>query len=425
MGYRERFFDSDDVLADEQEDQGSYFGRHWPGHLSLPQSYWLNGFLANIALSGLGLGFLALEQTGQSLRAISVGFVIWVLLFPAVRAWTLVGIWRSAGRHAARGGSAGWGIAARVMVVLGIASTLVQFPSLSAQAKEYGLIAIGRDPLGAQADMSVTERGDAISINGMLSAGTADRFEALIRDTPRAKTVLLQSDGGRIYEALRMAAVMRARGLDTRVDRHCASACTLLLLAGKDRSAHRFAQIGFHQPDFPGISPTERREFVASNRKDYIAAGVEQGFVERVMATPPAEMWYPTHAELVAAGALTAEEITVGTSRFDRTRLHELLTEAVDFTNRGRGTMLDDMTRLEGASLSGSELRVRHRMTRELNADPTRFKAAMRTILEDEICNSPRRSMVEMGARFGYYYDGPSGRPLLSVTIEKCPNPAT
>lgn len=425
MGYRDRHFDSDILLAEEQEDQGNYFGRHWRGHLSLPQSYWLNGFLANMVLAGLGLGLLALEQSGQSLRAIAIGFILWVILFPALRIWTLVGIWRSAGRHSARGGSSGWGMLARIIVGLGVVSTVVQFPALSAQAKEFGLIAIGRDPLGPEATMSLNQRGDAILLKGMLTAGVADRFEALINGAPDAKTVFLESDGGRIYEGLRMATLIRARGLDTRVERHCSSACTFPLLAGKDRSAHRFAEIGFHQPDFPGISDAERGEHIAANRADYLTAGIEPEFVEKAMSTPPAQMWYPTHLELVEAGALTAEEITVGSSQFDRERLHELLTTAVENTNRNRGAMLDDMTQLQGASLTGNELRVRHRLTRELKTNTAQFKAGMREMLEDEICNSPRRSLVEMGARFGYDYSDPSGRPLLSVTIEKCPAPAT
>jgi len=255
----------------------------------------------------------------------------------------------------------------------------------------------------------------------MLTAGLADRFESLLHDMPQAKTVMLESEGGRIYEALRMAKVIRGRGLDTRVERNCESACTFLLLAGKDRSAHRFAQIGFHQPDFPGISDRERTTIIADNRADYVTAGIEPGFLAEAMATPPEEMWYPTHEVLVEAGALTAQEITVGSAKFDQARLQELLTKIVEDTNRGRGTMLDDMTRLEGASLAGTKMRVRHRLTQSLKTSMTEFKSGMHAMLEEDICGSPRRSMVEMGASFGYDYDDRSGKPVLSVTIDKCP----
>ena len=106
MGYRFDSFDPDGaLLAAEEQDDGSYWGRHWRGHLPLAQTYWLNGFLTNMVIAGLGLAFMALEHTGRSLRLISVGFLLYVMLALIARGWSLVGIWRSAGRHAARGGT--------------------------------------------------------------------------------------------------------------------------------------------------------------------------------------------------------------------------------------------------------------------------------------------------------------------------------
>ena len=266
MGYRFDSFDPDgELLAAEEQDDGSYWGRHWRGHLPLAQTYWLNGFLTNMVIAGLGLAFMALEHTGRSLRLISVGFLLYVMLALIARGWSLVGRWRSAGRHAARGGTPGWGTVARVMVVFGLLATLGQMPSLALQAKEYGLIAVGRDPMGPLAAITLDESGKSLEVKGPLSAGVADRFEEVLNSAPGTRTIMLDSDGGRIFEALRMAELIRARGLDTRVERNCASACTLILLAGKDRSAHRFAQIGFHQPDFPGLSEAEKNGISGGN----------------------------------------------------------------------------------------------------------------------------------------------------------------
>ena len=137
MGYRFDSFDPDgELLAAEEQDDGSYWGRHWRGHLPLAQTYWLNGFLTNMVIAGLGLAFMALEHTGRSLRLISVGFLLYVMLALIARGWSLVGIWRSAGRHAARGGTPGWGTVARVMVVFGLLATLGQLPALALQAQE-------------------------------------------------------------------------------------------------------------------------------------------------------------------------------------------------------------------------------------------------------------------------------------------------
>lgn len=423
MGYRVDNYDAyDTLLAEEEQDDGNYVGRHWRGHLPLGQSYWLNGFLANIALAGCGLALVALEQTGRSLRIISISFLLYILLFATARIWAMVGIWRSAGRHVARGGGSGWGVVARVLVVFSVFATLAQIPSLGLQAKEHGLIAVGRDPLGPVAAMSMDRAGQTLELKGTLSAGVADRFEEMIDAAPKTRTVVLDSDGGRIFEALRMAELIRERGLDTRVEQHCASACTFLLMAGKDRSAHRFAQVGFHQPDFPGISDAERTAVIADNRKDYVDAGIQPAFLDRAMNTPPDEMWYPTHVQLVEAGVLTAEEFTVGSSRLDRERLHELLVRSEADTNRSRGVMLDDMTRVEGARLSGSELRIRHRITKSIGpAQIAETKSMLRKNLQDELCNSPRQRLIEMGASFGFDYEDSAGTHIIGVTIDKCP----
>jgi len=422
MGYR---FDSYDpeggLLAAEEQDDGSYIGRHWRGHLPLGQSYWLNGFLTNMAIAGLGLAVMTLEQTGRSLRLISAGFILYGLLFLVIRTWTLVGVWRSAGSHAARGGTPGWATVARVMVVLGCLASLAQLPALGLQAKEYGLIALGRDPIGPIAVMSSTNGGSAIELKGPLSAGVADQFEQMIANSPGTRTVLLEAGGGRIFEALRMAEIIMAKGLDTRVERHCESACTLLLLAGKDRSAHQFAEIGFHQPDFPGISEAQRKDFIASNRSDYVNAGVQPVFLDRVMSTPPTGMWYPTHAELVDAGVLTSEEVTVGSSRADHERLGQLLASMASEINASRGVMIDDITRIDGASNAGTELQVHYGLTRSFSpAQAKQLAANLRASIRKEICGSPRKAMVAMGARFNFDYLDSANYQVADITIDKC-----
>jgi len=422
MGYRFDSFDPNAWLLEaEEQDDGNYLGRHWRGHLSLPQTYWLNGFLTNMAIGALGLAFMTLEQTGKSLRLIAMGFLLYVLLLLIARSWSLVGIWRSAGRHAARGGTAGWGTVARIMVVIGVLATLAQMPSLALQAKEYGLIAVGRDPIGPIATMSLDKSGKTLELKGPLSAGVADQFEQFLKSAPATQLVVLDSDGGRIFEALRVAEVIKSRGLDTRVEQHCASACTLILLAGKDRSAHKFAQIGFHQPDFPGLSEAQKQSIIADNRQDYIKAGIEPQFLDRAMSTPPSQMWYPTHAEMVDAGVLSSEEITVGSSRFDKQRLGELLSRMERETDAGGGQMIDEITRLEGADLTASKLVVHHSLTRPFTKSEARqLQANLNANIAQEICNSPRRNMIEMGASFGFDYVDARGTPVANVLISKC-----
>lgn len=425
MGYRSDSFDLyGGTLAKEEADNGSYLGRHWRGHLSLERTYWVNGVMTNIIVIVLGLLLMALERSGQSLRLISFGFIVYFALFLIIRGWAMVGIWRSAGRHRARGGSSGWAVVARVMVALGVISTVAQAPNIALQAQEYSLIAVGRDPIGPIASMTLNPSGSVLEINGFLSAGMADAFLEKIAAAPKLKVISVDSNGGRIAEALRMAELIKARGLDARVERRCASACTFLLLAGKERSAHQFAEIGFHQPDFPGFSEDDRTGAIADNRAEYIKAGITPAFLDRALNTLPEDMWFPNHDELVDAGVLTAREITVGSNFTDRRRLAEILARNAAETNQASGQMVDKVTRLMSAKASGVELTFKYQLTEGI---PRSRRAAageeIRKSVRDTICPDIHGQMIAQGARFRFDYVGPDGEDWFGFTIDKCPEP--
>lgn len=427
MGYRSDSLDLyGATLSEEEADQGSYLGRHWRGHLSLARTYWVNGVIANIIVTVLGLLLLSLEQLGQSLRIIAVGFIAFFALFLIIRGWALVGIWRSAGRHGARGGIAGWGTVARVAVALGVLGTLAQLPNIGLQAKEYGLIAIGRDPIGPMASLVLDPSGEVLEVSGFLSAGIADAFADRVAAAPGLKLVSVDSNGGRIAEAIRMAELIKARGLDARVERRCASACTFLLLAGKERSAHQFAEIGFHQPDFPGLTEADRKETIATNRADYITAGIKPEFLDRALETPPEEMWFPNHDELMTAGVLTTREFTVGSNVADQRRLAEILARNAVETNQIKGQMIDQVTRFVSARASGVELILNYQLTEGI---PKSRRAAAREEIHrsvrDTICPDIQGQMIAQGARFRFDYVGPDGEEWFGFTIDKCPERAS
>jgi hypothetical protein len=101
---------------------GSYFSRHWRGALSLGQSYWVNGALIAIlcritwiaGITAIRIG-LPGGGPGQALPAL-----ILLAILVAVYVWQVVGIWRSAGHHVARGGKKFWAIVARIFCGLGV-----------------------------------------------------------------------------------------------------------------------------------------------------------------------------------------------------------------------------------------------------------------------------------------------------------------
>lgn len=283
----------------------NYIVRHWRGELTLPVSYWVNGLVLAGAAALILVKIVDVATKGASLRILAftiIGTLIATILFWI---WAVVGIWRSSNRHVSRGGAAGWAIMAKLMVALGVVVIGTKlFNNIAPQVKELALITIGDDPIG-KLDVKVATDGHAIIVHGTLREGAADEITKILDATPGATSLVLNSNGGRLLEAERVAAEVRKRNLDTYVEDLCASACTYVFLAGKDRAATPNARIGFHQPSFPGADDRTKHTATEKMLAVYRTAGLPETFIKRVGATPHEDMWYPNRDELITANVVT------------------------------------------------------------------------------------------------------------------------
>lgn len=86
-----------------------------------------------------------------------------------------------------------------------------------------------------------------IHLKGEIESGDAEEFERLIEGQSMV-TLVLDSPGGLVREALRIGATIRLRGFATMVaaDGECYSACGLVWLASERRYMAVSSQIGFH-----------------------------------------------------------------------------------------------------------------------------------------------------------------------------------
>jgi hypothetical protein len=286
--------------------RGNYFLRHWRGELSLPVSYWLNsvGIAFVISIGGV---IAKRAYNDAPLRWNAAFTVVLLCLSLPLWIWSSVGIWRSASRRSRSGGGRGWAITAQITVLLGVLCNLgnlklVMLPDIH----ELGLMALGLDPIG-KAEVKLSADGRTVYFSGGLRTGAADQALQVLRAAPQAHMLVLDSYGGRIAEAEVLAREVQARGMDTHVEKLCASACTYVFLAGKQRTAAPTAKIGFHQPSFPGLQPELLRGETERMLNHYRAAGLPEAFVRRVGVTPGTSMWYPTQSELRTANVVTEE----------------------------------------------------------------------------------------------------------------------
>ena len=115
------------------------------------------------------------------------------------------------------------------------ASILVAAASASARAAQFRAVDL---PNG---------RGHAIVLSGVIQPGDETAFHALAATLQQA-VVVTTGPGGSVVPALAMGSEIRARGWSTLVPEgaSCASACSMIWLAGQTRMLAAGAQIGFH-----------------------------------------------------------------------------------------------------------------------------------------------------------------------------------
>jgi ATP-dependent protease ClpP protease subunit len=284
----------------------NYFLRHWRGELSLPTSYWVNGaVLTTIATVVLMVGVEQMTRSNYSLRTISIATFACLLFSVIAWLWSVVGVWRSADHHVERGGASVWATVAKFMVVVGFIAMANQLTNnLLPMMKEFALIAIGKDPFG-KVDVKIATNGQSVIVTGQFGEGSAAEVQKILDAAPSATSLVLHSNGGRILEAQRLARIVRDRRLNTYVESQCASACTYVFLAGRERAATPSARIGFHQPTFPGLDANTQTAIIHDMMNVYRSAGLPEKFIRRIENTSPEDIWYPTRDELVASNVVT------------------------------------------------------------------------------------------------------------------------
>lgn len=287
----------------------NFVARHWRGEYPLWVSYWVIGFLLQLALVGAMavLGEVAGFEGGFNPTVLFGVIVAAWLLTGGVAVWQFVGVWRSAGRSAARrraqGRNAGWAFAARLIIVLAVGAFVVRLGNEAApQIGEVWNIAFRGDPDIPDYAIRTMRDGTEMEISGGIKYGLDRDLRTALAAAPGVAVIHLDSPGGRIGEALKVYETIRSHRLDTYVAHACESACTLVFLAGRGRFLQEgTGRLGFH------ASATIGGPDVVDEQGTFLRSkGISEAFVRRVLRTPNAEMWEPTMAELETAGFVTA-----------------------------------------------------------------------------------------------------------------------
>ncbi|MDO6568907.1 hypothetical protein Q4561_17675 [Alteromonas sp. 1_MG-2023] len=279
--------------------------RFWKGQVSLPISYWVVGILISLGTLALS-AFVEIKIDNASSR-IELGIymmLLYLVLVPVIT-WQSVGIIRSAIRHPHRGGSQGWSIVAIVMVAIGIIRFSIDFYQSGVPIITESISLIGADSTYPATQFRVLNDGTELELYGGIEIGSELLLLEALQQNENVSTIHLHSIGGRLIGALRLADIVKEYNLNTYVKTSCASACTIVYLAGKERLLGEDGVLQFHAPALGGKSLHDNTDLNGAFDGAYKDAGVPNWFAKKIRNTPNTELWAPSHKELLRAGIVS------------------------------------------------------------------------------------------------------------------------
>ncbi len=172
-----------------------------------------------------------------------------------------------------------------------------------------------RDPGQLPERLTLTYADGTWRLEGAIAEGDAQRLIPQIeRASPPIDTLILQSEGGSVRDAIDLGRHLRTAGIATRMlpGEFCYSACPYLFAGGVTRDAAASASIGVHQhyfgestllPAFVAVEDIQRGQ---AEVMGYLAdMGIDPMVMRHALATPPDEIYILLPEELTRFGMTT------------------------------------------------------------------------------------------------------------------------
>ncbi|MEP2757504.1 MAG: hypothetical protein ABJP66_00300 [Hyphomicrobiales bacterium] len=168
------------------------------------------------------------------------------------------------------------------------------------------------------AEFRTSEDRSTISIHGKIESGDYDSFLLSLQNSPSAKKIILNSPGGAVWDALRIANSIRKSGLSTEVpsDAVCLSACFYLAISGNDRTVN--GELGVHQIWTPGdnqINAAAIQQILSEIVTYVIEAGIDPWTIPLMLKTPKDGMYVFSRREIQEFGIAKVLEAKIETQK--------------------------------------------------------------------------------------------------------------
>ncbi|WP_165870468.1 hypothetical protein [Alteromonas sediminis] len=295
----------DEFIPIKEQLHPNWFIRYWKGQVSLPMSYWGVG-LATVMLI-YAISYLVERGIEASTDTWQLGayiIVLYVFIITTV-VWQSVGLFRTARKHPLRTGDSGWATVAIFMLGIGLVSFTFEMYRTGVPIIKGGIQLLINNNKYPATEFRVINEGKDLELIGRIELGSDKRLNEQLTINPKITRIHLHSEGGRLVAANRMADTIKQHNLDTYVKAECASACTLLYLAGSNRLLATTGKLKFHAPGFGGLSAHNVEELGSALQSAYERTNMPEWFIKKIMQTPNESLWIPTQEELLKAKVVT------------------------------------------------------------------------------------------------------------------------
>ena len=288
-----------------------FIGKHWKGEYPLSISFWLN-FVFITAVYHFVEPILQRPFVDRPWIFIGITIIYLVVSRLIIYPWQVIGLLRATDKHYLTHDRpiVRYGVQAIIVIslaltvahIIGSAQSLViykQTMDYRAQVKK------------AEYSLTLTGQQQLIHLKGPLGFGITNAVAHILHDNPNINGIILDSEGGQIYEGRGLAKLIEKHNLDTYTFAGCSSACTTAFIGGNNRYLGTNARLGFHRYKFDSDKIRQFALFYdleQEQKKDlalYRSKQIKDDFLQKVFETPPDEMWFPSADVLTNAGVIS------------------------------------------------------------------------------------------------------------------------
>lgn len=247
-----------DRHMDQTEHQVNYVVRHWKGGNTLSTAYWVNGIGVSLAV------LLLITVISESSMLSDAFWLVIMLLALIVSVWSWVGIWRSSTNYIdsariEKNKGYGWAYAARLSVILGVIQAVPIY------VDTFAILGTLESDINTQYYVEQVATTD-LKLTGYINDSSVESVLTAFRDNPDLTALIINSPGGFLESAFKLADFIEENGILVGVQERCFSACFLLFAASNTSIATPNSEIAFHHPE-------ATVEFIS---QDLVQAGIEQ-----------------------------------------------------------------------------------------------------------------------------------------------------